>query len=379
MRKLTAAGLGLASMFYTDSYIDSKAYAQTSAVPIYLETTGNDANNGLTPEAPVKTIKRAFQIANSNTDLSQIQIGPGTFSYVSMNFRDFLYNTLNHPLEIKGSGQDQTTLNATIGGFSNLKIEDLTSNGDSTSQLFAVLDNGGYIRNCTLTGYGAVQINPNETVDLTSNTFEDISNPTAVYISPIVRKSSKIISLNVTNNVFRNCSTVFDIGCLVNAGVDGSDGNNVFENCETVVKVADGNPFDQEFMGNYWIDSGAKSQKAITVYTDPAQILSLKVINNGLGTVNVGNALGNPNADNDGDGLFNWQETAVYNSNPDNPDSDSDGFNDGVEVDAGTNPTDPTSIPESPAGLPTNSLEGLALLGAGLGAGSWYLMRRKKE
>lgn len=46
----------------------------------------------------------------------------------------------------------------------------------------------------------------------------------------------------------------------------------------------------------------------------------------------------NVELDTDGDGLSDTDETAVHNTDPDDPDSDDDGANDGDEVDAGSDP-----------------------------------------
>ena len=49
--------------------------------------------------------------------------------------------------------------------------------------------------------------------------------------------------------------------------------------------------------------------------------------------------------DPDGDGLSNYQELVVLNTNPNNPDSDGDGYNDGQEQSEGTDPNDAASLP----------------------------------
>ena len=53
--------------------------------------------------------------------------------------------------------------------------------------------------------------------------------------------------------------------------------------------------------------------------------------------------------DADGDGLPNQAEVSVYGTNPDNADTDGDGFNDGFEIE---NHSDPTTDDESPEGEP---------------------------
>jgi hypothetical protein len=49
--------------------------------------------------------------------------------------------------------------------------------------------------------------------------------------------------------------------------------------------------------------------------------------------------------DRDGDGLFDDDETDVYGTDPDNPDSDGDGSDDGQEVYDGTDPVSPAESP----------------------------------
>jgi len=49
--------------------------------------------------------------------------------------------------------------------------------------------------------------------------------------------------------------------------------------------------------------------------------------------------------DRDGDGLFDDDETDVYGTDPDNPDSDGDGADDGQEVYDGTDPSIPAESP----------------------------------
>jgi hypothetical protein len=50
-------------------------------------------------------------------------------------------------------------------------------------------------------------------------------------------------------------------------------------------------------------------------------------------------------SDNDNDGLLGYMELITYNTDPNDSDSDNDGFSDGVEVNYGTDPNDPNSHP----------------------------------
>jgi YD repeat-containing protein len=62
-----------------------------------------------------------------------------------------------------------------------------------------------------------------------------------------------------------------------------------------------------------------------------------------------------PTGDYDLDGLTSSAEITQYGTHPLNPDTDGDGFSDGVEVGLGSNPLDPNSIPADPTLLPGES------------------------
>src|SRR5215217_4196248 len=59
--------------------------------------------------------------------------------------------------------------------------------------------------------------------------------------------------------------------------------------------------------------------------------------------------------DSDADGILDADETAVYGTDPRSADSDLDGVADGAELAAGTNPLDPASVPVRPDAAPGGS------------------------
>jgi len=86
--------------------------------------------------------------------------------------------------------------------------------------------------------------------------------------------------------------------------------------------------------------------------------------------------------DDDNDGLLDSVETntGAYNgpndtgSDPFNPDSDGDGFDDGEEVAAGSDPNDAGSVPV--VEIPLIGLLGQFLMVAGIGSAAWFRLRR---
>jgi hypothetical protein len=57
--------------------------------------------------------------------------------------------------------------------------------------------------------------------------------------------------------------------------------------------------------------------------------------------------------DSDGDGLSQYQEVIVYGTDPDDADSDDDGFSDGFEVETGFSPLSASSTPDAVSGIET--------------------------
>lgn len=54
----------------------------------------------------------------------------------------------------------------------------------------------------------------------------------------------------------------------------------------------------------------------------------------------------NPGRDNDEDGLKNYQEIQLFNTDPEKKDTDGDGIDDKREIERGSDPTDPDDYPQ---------------------------------
>lgn len=82
----------------------------------------------------------------------------------------------------------------------------------------------------------------------------------------------------------------------------------------------------------------------------PTRRAALRLLAGGLlGALLPGRSALAQRPDRDGDGLFDDDETDVYGTDPDNPDTDGDGDDDGLEVYNGTNPLTPNGGAQPPA------------------------------
>jgi len=78
--------------------------------------------------------------------------------------------------------------------------------------------------------------------------------------------------------------------------------------------------------------------------------------------------------DTDADGLSDDDELNLTGTDPFGPDSDDDGFNDGWEVSAGSDPLDPLDLPDAPP-LPVAGTWGWLTL---VGTMGWLGTRRRR-
>jgi uncharacterized repeat protein (TIGR02543 family) len=81
----------------------------------------------------------------------------------------------------------------------------------------------------------------------------------------------------------------------------------------------------------------------------------------------VGANFGPDPSDTDLDGLTNYEEIVVHGTNPDVADTDGDGVSDGIEIQNGTNPLDPASVPTFDLTFTTSQHGSLS----GAGSFSW--------
>jgi hypothetical protein len=96
------------------------------------------------------------------------------------------------------------------------------------------------------------------------------------------------------------------------------------------------------------MDAQTFDRLAVAMAKPPTRRRALRLLAGGIlaGVLSPPLARAALQADADGDGLFDVDETGVYGTDPDDPDSDGDGLGDGEEVYLGTDPLAPNAAPE---------------------------------
>ncbi len=187
------------------------------------------------------------------------------------------------------------------------------------------------------------------------------------------------------------------IRILDGASVTLSATNTIFSNWANAVSGADGfgdyNLYDDNTANPSTMGAHSRVDDPLYIQPDNANPLlrdfhvatGSPALDNGsdgsdIGSKGEGSAT---DVDSDSDGLLDSVETntGVYvnesdtGTDPNNPDTDDDSYNDGAEVTAGTDPNDPLSYPGATGSLPALSGLGLMLLGSICLAGSLLALR----
>ncbi|MBI2628504.1 hypothetical protein HYW74_00280 [Candidatus Pacearchaeota archaeon] len=275
----TLERMALANMMYSNT--------------IYLAKSGNDIYTGSTPEFAVESIDRAVNLANEVSE-AKMYIGEGEF--ISNNRQQSL---INSQIELQGVSKDETNLKIVLLMTNYAHVHDInfkyTSTDNSPSLASALcLAKGGILNNCRFEGKSGAQIVLDYSIQVTNNEFINSLSDYSLWISSFGKTDQSVI---IKQNLFKDnqdSQTGFAITLDENADLGTTDniGGNVFENIETAIYTGRNNE-TQFAIGNYWVDTILEKDGTSNryVYTDPAEILEKKVINEGTGSVFVDNPL----------------------------------------------------------------------------------------
>jgi len=204
-------------------------------------------------------LEEAIASANQYSDLTEIQIGEGTFGEG---------NTLVIPeklVKITGQGQEKTILRYIIYPLdylelSNTRMEgaDYDIGGNEHITISLGLPASSYIHNNLFYGSnGAIAIDPTSNTLLEYNTFDKVIHPEyniSISFEGLIDKSTRNEeSLIMRYNEIKNTPIAIQLFRSANAGVLGDLGNNMFLDVRTVVYNPENYP--QGFVGNAWAET----------------------------------------------------------------------------------------------------------------------------
>jgi len=175
-----------------------KKYAEN----IYISLDGNDSNNGLTPDQPLKTIHKALNLIRAdNSHSCTINIAAGEYRYLDDDV--FFPLNMSDYINLKGSEEREVIFNGdsliNILAFNcdkNINIENITfKNGNykSGGAIYAIassfnLDSVQIINNIATQGGGIFLKNSN----LTANRLDLINNNSATFGGAMYIDSSDV-------------------------------------------------------------------------------------------------------------------------------------------------------------------------------------------
>jgi autotransporter family porin len=131
-------------LFFAVLMAASVSATTTSPSNVYVSPTGDDANDGLTPETAVQTINMGIDRVAEN---GQVNLATGTYNKTGETSKD-VNITITKSLTIAGAGKDKTI----IDGLNNLQIFDISNDAtvlikDITFQNGKLDNSGGAISN----------------------------------------------------------------------------------------------------------------------------------------------------------------------------------------------------------------------------------------
>jgi hypothetical protein len=364
---------------YAGFNMSTNAYANANKINFIGPNANIDPNNGTRgPEA----ILTSGIILTNRTDITI-----NGFTFTSAQSQGRAYNvTFSHNIhrDITGSAFVLAGNLATPGNnytITRSLFQNILGSNNSALNLFAGSP-GVRFTNVTVSyntfnnvAYAGIQTNGISGLNLIGNTISNTGRH-GINIGPST--TNIVIAGNIITNVnFQNNRTDQETGGIrLYSGTDGVSNvtivNNIVENANNGIFFRPQNynntnsllPPNTVIEGNNLTNSvygGITVPPFFDVTTSTPTISGNFIAGNMLGDildpsnlVTVTNPSAEPIvADSDGDGLADWEELYVYNTNPNNADQDGDGMDDGLQIALGGNPL--TNTPANdPRPTPTN-------------------------